>query len=104
MANVAIRALLYGDGLDEAIQRARVHHQLLPNEIRKEDRFDLNLIGELEKRGHLYYNGTGRGAVVQVRNENGKMFNLKYFKGILRRNGILEAVSDVRKGGKPDGY
>merc|ERR1712210_412286 len=79
----------YGDGMNEAIQRSRIHHQLLPNEIRKEDRFDLNMIKELEKRGHVYYNGTGRGAVVQ---------------GILRRNGVLEAVSDVRKGGKPDGY
>jgi len=65
-----------------------VHHQLIPDEVRNEPRFDLNILEGLKSRGHEFRSISST-AVVQAIKEN---------------DGLISAVSDMRKGGKPDGY
>ena len=88
VALVAIRSLLLDEEANIAVQSPRVHHQLIPDEVRNEPRFDLNVIDQLKSRGHQF-SSISSTAVVQV---------------IKRKDGVLTAVSDIRKGGQPDGY
>ena len=71
-----------------AVQSPRVHHQLIPDEVRNEPRFSLDLVEQLKSRGHVF-NEVSSTAVVQA---------------IKVKDGLVEAVSDIRKNGKPDGY
>ena len=70
------------------MQSPRVHHQLIPDAVRNEPRFDLTVIESLKAKGHDFEEISLK-AIVQV---------------IKEKDGLLTAVSDIRKGGKPDGY
>lgn len=70
------------------MQAPRLHHQLLPDQITAEARFDLRIKEDLASRGHAFSTSTSS-AVIQTIKEN---------------NGYYTAVSDHRKNGKPDGY
>ena len=71
------------------VQAPRLHHQLIPDTVQTEFRVDQDLVEGLEQRGHTiaFIEST---AVVQAVKRN--------------EDGTLTAVSDIRKGGKPDGY
>ena len=74
--------------LNEAIYRRRVHHRLIPNNVYVETDFPEDITSSLESRGHEVIVSTSS-AVVQ---------------GINVVDGMLQATSDPRKGGIPDGY
>ncbi|MBN3860392.1 gamma-glutamyltransferase [Neisseriaceae bacterium PsAf] len=69
----------------EATAAARVHHQLLPNELRVEKPLSIDTINLLKKRGHK----------VVTKASMGKTQTIK-----VNPNGILEGASDTRN---PDG-
>lgn len=87
-AAVAIKSLLFDLDGNESVQAPRLHHQLLPDQITAEARFDLRIKEDLASRGHAFSTSTSS-AVIQTIKEN---------------NGYYTAVSDHRKNGKPDGY
>ncbi|KNE62451.1 gamma-glutamyltransferase [Allomyces macrogynus ATCC 38327] len=79
-------------GVTRAVTAPRLHDQLYPNVCEVEDGFDPRSVQELAQRKHeLKLLPVGRHeSVVQA---------------VARaRDGALEAVSDYRKGGRPDGY
>ena len=85
---VILNVLGYFLPLKEAVYRPRLHHQLIPNKVMVESDFPTDLRECLESRGHVIENN-GTYAVVQ---------------GIHVVNGLIQATSDPRKGGIPDGY
>lgn len=87
VAYTALRHLWLGDNIKEAIDAARLHHQLFPVNVENEPCFPDNILNELGKRKHeIKELAKGvRGAIVM---------------GITRsRSGVIEANSDYRKGG-----
>jgi len=88
-ATVIVKTLLLGMEVNEAVQEARLHHQLLPESIRYEIRFNNDTLALLEKRGHKRGDETNQNAATQA---------------ILKKDGYIYAVSDSRKSGIPDGY
>jgi len=73
------------------VQAPRLHHQLVPDKVQTEPRVDLQLVEQLEQRGHIIkFTESDDYSVVQAIKRN--------------KDGTLTAVSDIRKGGKPDGY
>jgi gamma-glutamyltranspeptidase/glutathione hydrolase/leukotriene-C4 hydrolase len=99
-SQVLMRLLAYGANVTDAVRQPRIHHQLLPNAVMVEDTAapDSNLcvqvpaqvVAALRLRRHQV-NRTTTGAVVQAISVD---FDTN----------MLAAVSDVRKGGIPDGY
>ncbi|XP_033627886.1 glutathione hydrolase 1 proenzyme-like [Asterias rubens] len=88
VAQVSADTLWFGDGIKEAIQRRRLHHQLVPNNVTYEAGYDQDVIDGLREKGNFPYE-SGSNCVVQ---------------GILRdSDGFLNAYSDDRKGGYPAG-
>ncbi|CAH1772931.1 unnamed protein product [Owenia fusiformis] len=88
-ALVLIRSLMIGEGIKEAIDAPRLHHQLLPKEVQMEANFSKRDKEELEKLGHEFKVSTGISVVQAVlRGKDGKLY----------------ANSDYRKGGYTDGY
>lgn len=76
--------LLRDKSLEETMLAPRVHHQLLPMEIAHEDGVDAAVLSGLASKGHalrLTPPSTGFGSV----------------SAISRKNGVLTAVSDVRR-------
>jgi gamma-glutamyltranspeptidase/glutathione hydrolase/leukotriene-C4 hydrolase len=89
VAWVAAHTLWLGQGIKEAIDIPRLHHQLLPNWIDYETGFKMPIIQSLKKLGHNVSEYAPGKSIVQ---------------GIQVRDGIIYPVSDYRKGGVPDGY
>ncbi|XP_074640412.1 scoloptoxin SSD14-like isoform X2 [Tubulanus polymorphus] len=90
VAQSLIENLWFRDSLKDSIDEPRLHHQWLPNEVVYESTFSKKIIENLKELGHNFTQLSGRGAVVQ---------------GINRiDSGMLEAYSDPRKGGCPDGF
>ena len=99
-SQVLMRLLAYGANVTDAVRQPRIHHQLLPNVVMAEDTAapDSNLcvqvptqvVAALRLRKHQV-NRTTVGAVVQA-------ISIDF------DTDMLAAVSDVRKGGIPDGY
>ncbi|XP_022108894.1 gamma-glutamyltranspeptidase 1-like isoform X2 [Acanthaster planci] len=88
IVQISADALWYGRNIKESIQRRRIHHQFIPNNVTYEPGYDQAIIDGLRAKGNYPYEST-RGCVVQ---------------GILRDNqGFLNAYSDDRKGGYPAG-
>ncbi|CAH8322336.1 unnamed protein product [Eruca vesicaria subsp. sativa] len=106
----------------EAVQSARVYHKLIPNVVRYENFTAINgdHIGVtkdrkmfLEEKGHELEEMSGGGAIVQLivqsfKEEEEEMvtdFGRKLGKDSIKRSkpfkGLLTAVSDPRKDGKP---
>ena len=88
--------------LSEALQLPRIHHQLAPDLLRYgnfariskfqiilETRFSQEILAQLEAKHKHNTQSGGASAVVQAIHKNGQMY---------------EAVSDSRKGGRPDGF
>eukprot|EP01112_Ceratiomyxa_fruticulosa_P009395 TRINITY_DN2445_c0_g1_i1.p1 TRINITY_DN2445_c0_g1~~TRINITY_DN2445_c0_g1_i1.p1 ORF type:complete len:608 (-),score=116.12 TRINITY_DN2445_c0_g1_i1:61-1884(-) len=85
-----VRVLNFGFSLNDAIQKPRFHHQLIPNVLAVEEGFPAEIVEGLEKKGDdvLWFK---KGGVTQ---------------GILvdKQTGGMIAVSDHRKYGLPYGY
>ena len=80
--------LNFGKNLSAAIACPRLHHQLCPNHVQIENNFKREYQEGLEERGHMVKKDSVM-AVVQ---------------GIVRSGRYINATSDNRKGGKPDGF
>ncbi|XP_002736062.2 glutathione hydrolase 1 proenzyme-like [Saccoglossus kowalevskii] len=90
MSLAIINAMWFGDSLEEAIMRPRIHHQLLPTEAGYQPQLNQQIIEGLQSKGHvMYVMGSDAEQAVQ---------------GILRRGGWIYGFSDERKGGKSAGY
>ncbi|XP_077508041.1 scoloptoxin SSD14-like [Amblyomma americanum] len=85
---VAMRALWQGKSIKEAIDQARLHHELMPTELEVEASFPKEYISMLKKKGHKI-------KVQEV------MPNA--VSAIFMRDGRLYANSDFRRGGSVDG-
>ncbi|XP_057307500.1 glutathione hydrolase 1 proenzyme-like [Hydractinia symbiolongicarpus] len=87
-----IRKLFLGMDLDKAISEYRIHTHLLPYEVYVNKQFKISdaLIDGLKKLNHKIVESSNWAAVQSVYRKN--------------KDGIVEAVSDPRKGGIPDGY
>lgn len=78
-----------GEPINDAIARSRVHHQLMPNQVKIEardgDRLQAKIIAGLKKKGHLVkLNATSIVQAVAYDQRERRVF----------------AASDPRKGGK----
>ncbi|XP_038058653.1 glutathione hydrolase 1 proenzyme-like isoform X2 [Patiria miniata] len=88
VAQVSVNTLWYGESIKEAIQRKRLHHQLVPNNVTYEPGYNQAVIDGLREKGNYPMEYSGRCVVL----------------GILRdAQGFLNAYSDERKGGYPAG-
>ncbi|KAH9815021.1 gamma-glutamyltranspeptidase [Melampsora americana] len=82
----------WGYDLSHAIEDARVHHQLLPNQARIETSYPPEFLASLQARGHKI-------SMVDV------YTGLAAVHGIVRRSdGLIFASSDSRKHGVPAAY
>jgi gamma-glutamyltranspeptidase/glutathione hydrolase len=89
VVQVLLRILWFGDEPNEAVQRPRLHHQWLPNDVYFEEGNPMSSIAEqLSQKGHSW-NTRKRIGVVQV---------------ILVEDGVMKPYSDRRKYGKPAGF
>nr|XP_037269201.1 scoloptoxin SSD14-like [Rhipicephalus microplus] len=88
VALVALRSLWGGYDIKEAIDRPRLHHQLIPNRVIVEPHFPQETIAELENKGHVFEVNEGKGSTVN---------------GIKKEAGCLHASYDSRRGGSVDG-
>ena len=86
---VILNILGYFLPLKEVVYRPQFHHQLIPNKVMVESDFPTDLRECLESRGHVIENSEAYYAVVQE---------------IHVVDGLIQATSDPRKGGIPDGY
>lgn len=85
-----MNAMWFGDALEDAIKKPRIHHQLLPDEVGYQVELEQAILEGLQMKGHSIAEiGSGAEQAVQ---------------GILRRGGWIYAFSDERKGGVPSGY
>lgn len=88
-ALVIMNSLWFGYDMENAVELARVHNQLFPNDTTVEDTIEKNIANELLKRNHNVVYSRRAGSVVQA---------------ILRTKGKWAAASDTRKGGYPAGF
>ncbi|XP_048241225.1 glutathione hydrolase 1 proenzyme-like [Haliotis rufescens] len=88
VALVAMFALRMGVPIADAVDHKRLHHQLLPKQIRIERGFSQDIIDGLKAKGHEIDMNTAASVV----------------SAIHVTGGLLHAVADVRKGGEPAGY
>eukprot|EP00730_Choanoeca_flexa_P004858 TRINITY_DN11822_c1_g1_i2.p1 TRINITY_DN11822_c1_g1~~TRINITY_DN11822_c1_g1_i2.p1 ORF type:complete len:612 (+),score=106.79 TRINITY_DN11822_c1_g1_i2:1768-3603(+) len=87
-AQALLQALVFDQTALESVSRPRLHHQLLPDHILGEERFNTNLKKGLLKLGH-YWKATTNVAVCQM---------------VLKSAAGLDAGSDPRKGGQAAGF
>ncbi|MBI1950860.1 MAG: gamma-glutamyltransferase [Acidobacteria bacterium] len=65
---VLLRLILSGDSLQQAVDRPRIHHQWLPDEIvAEQDALGPGVLAELQDRGHRVRTTDGLGEVAAVR-------------------------------------
>ncbi|CAF4969765.1 unnamed protein product, partial [Rotaria sp. Silwood1] len=90
VAQVAMLNLWFNQDIKTAIDAARLHSQLLPQEVVAEQGFDSKILLQLKQRGHNITSSAFGGSSVQ---------------GIEWREEVnqLWANCDIRKGGAPDG-
>ncbi|XP_006819367.1 glutathione hydrolase 1 proenzyme-like [Saccoglossus kowalevskii] len=87
---VTMNALWFGDNLKIAVTKERLHHQLLPDEIKYETTFEQDVLDGLQDLGNTLTETMPVYSVVT---------------SILRDSDLLHAYSDERKaGGYPAGY
>lgn len=86
---VLLAALVFGNDAGQAVDRPRLHHQWLPDEVRVESGWtDRNSLAGLRARGHHVVDYPKAVGVVQA---------------IVVQGGLITAASDPRKGGRPAG-
>lgn len=90
-ALVIMQSTWFGKNIQDATEAKRIHHQLYPEEVQYERGFDMDILEGLKKKGHKVRAYTPPGSVVQSIKSPGD-------------SGNMTAVSDMRKGGYPDGY
>ncbi|KPM04716.1 gamma-glutamyltranspeptidase 1-like protein [Sarcoptes scabiei] len=92
VAYVSLRNLWMREDIKNAIDAARLHHQLFPDTLVYEKCFPQKILHALKKKGHHI-------------EELGKLSRGAIVMGISRgRNGKIRANSDHRKGGTVSGY
>jgi len=88
---VVINVLDHGMGAEQAVASPRFHHQWLPDNVRYETgAFSDEVANELKAMGHKGLSGSG--------------FGIGDANTIVRKDGMLEAVSDPRNVGGVAGY
>jgi gamma-glutamyltranspeptidase/glutathione hydrolase len=88
---VVINVLDHGMGAEKAVASPRFHHQWLPDNVRYETgAFSDEVANELKAMGHKGLSGSG--------------FGIGDANTIVRKDGMLEAVSDPRNVGGVAGY
>ncbi|CAC5387673.1 GGT1_5 [Mytilus coruscus] len=86
---ITMRVLWFKETIKQAIDAARLHHQLLPPYIYYESEFPKHFVDGLRNLGH---NITDKPAFRTDAN------------GVTTKNGLLYANCDFRRGGAPDGF
>ncbi|XP_052060351.1 glutathione hydrolase 1 proenzyme-like [Mytilus californianus] len=86
---ITMRVLWFKETIKQAIDAARIHHQLLPPYIYYESEFPKHFVEGLRNLGH---NITDKPAFRTDAN------------GVTTKNGLLYANCDFRRGGVPDGF
>lgn len=81
---IFVRHLWLNEPLNEAIVSKRLHHQLLPMEIKYESGFDAKIVNELRKKGHML-------------SEDVEVYGIGAVAAISRIRGFVEAVYDPRR-------
>jgi len=103
---VAMNSLWFELDLLKACDTARLHHQLLPNELVYETTLEPEIVFGLRAKNHTMVTSTGIAVVGSVHSEcplvhaTGAQSEEKGNEALY----CIEAVCDRRKGGVPDGY
>ncbi len=88
---VVVNVLDYGMSADKAVSSPRFHHQWMPDNVRYETgAISAEVAAELAKMGHKGLSGSG--------------FGIGDANTIVRKDGVLEGVSDPRNVGGVAGY
>ncbi|ESN98956.1 hypothetical protein HELRODRAFT_188964 [Helobdella robusta] len=93
IAAVILGSIFGNETLDVTVDRPRIHHQLFPNQVLYENWMEEKHVDDLKMRGHIM-NPVIKTAVcgtIKVKNDANE------------RKLLIEAVSDGRKGGQPEG-
>ncbi|ESN98953.1 hypothetical protein HELRODRAFT_162425 [Helobdella robusta] len=90
IAGVTMNSLWANETLDKSVDRARVHHQLLPSNLTYEEWLDPMYINELKSKGHTMQSAE-------------YLAILNTIKVNCAGVDCIEAVADGRKGGEPNG-
>jgi len=99
---IMAHTLWLGMDLKQAVDTSRLHHQLLPNELRYEPGLEKEVVEALRARKHncveMVY-GMSISQHIHNRCEASDEGDT-----LLQTEDCIEAVSDGRKGGNPDGF
>jgi len=95
-AFVAMNSLWFDSNLGNATDTARVHQQLIPNEVNAELWLEQEILDGLRSKNHSVISSSNFAVVGSIRNRCSSV--------TARDASCIEAVSDGRKGGSPDGY
>jgi gamma-glutamyltranspeptidase / glutathione hydrolase / leukotriene-C4 hydrolase len=95
---LTVNSLWFDKDLSNATDTARVHHQLVPNELVHEPWLEQAVLDGLRAKNHVTVTSSGIAVVGSVRN---RCLPAKTGKA---DGACIEAVSDARKGGAPAGY
>ncbi|XP_047991871.1 glutathione hydrolase 1 proenzyme-like isoform X1 [Leguminivora glycinivorella] len=88
VALVAIRKLWFQQTIKEAVDEARIHHQLLPMQVEYEFGITEGIVNGLKAKGHVMTRYRGRGSIVCA---------------LYRNKTAIYANADFRKGGDVSG-
>lgn len=91
VAQVLYRVLYLGQGVKEAVDARRLHHQLFPDQVLYETGSTRWLVEALEELGHITKRFPIGGSIVQA-------------LLVDRQSGDITANADFRKGGGVDGF
>jgi len=99
---IMANALWLGLDLKEAVDTPRIHHQLMPDELKYEPDLEKEVLEELRARKHkLVQMPYGMSISQHIHN---KCESPSLTASHLQTDECIEAVSDGRKGGNPDGF
>jgi gamma-glutamyltranspeptidase/glutathione hydrolase/leukotriene-C4 hydrolase len=99
---IMTNTLWLGLDLKQAVDTARIHHQLLPNDLTYEPGLEKEIVAELKARNH-HVKETVYGMSLSQHIHN-KCDAPSATDSHLQTEHCFEAVSDGRKGGFPDGF
>jgi len=99
---IMAHALWLGLDLKEAVDTSRLHHQLVPNELGYEPGMEKEVVAELRARKHKMVEKIYGMSISQHIHNRCSAEDLGDSE--LQTEDCIEAVSDGRKGGFPDGF